>query len=109
MNIDTNNNNNNTFINTMFTTIKWAFEISAIYLLWIVLHYCAAILYSDYCTPLTLKGFLMSPFLVPSPHCRALRWVINTGSDVIINMWIVFGTWIGAKLCGNLLQKNKDP
>jgi hypothetical protein len=96
----------NTFIDSIITTLKWFFEISSLYLLWITIHYIAGILYSEYCTPFTIFGFLASPFLVAAPHCRALRWVINTGGDIIVNMWIIIGTWLGAKLCGNLLTNN---
>jgi len=102
------NNNNNSFVNSVITTVKWTFEISGIYLLWIVLHYASGILYSKYCTPNSIFGFLASPVLAASPHCRGLRWVINTGGDVIVNMWVIIGTWVAAKLCGNLLNKKNE-
>jgi hypothetical protein len=101
-----NNKNNITFVCSIITTIKWLFEISSIYLLWIILHYVSGIFYPKYCTPNSIFGFLASPVLAAAPHCRALRWIINTGGDIIVNMWVVIGTWIGAKLCGNLLAKN---
>jgi hypothetical protein len=97
------NNNNNTIINSVIMTIRWFFELSGIYVMWIVLHYIAGILYSNYCTPNTVFGFLASPVLAAAPHCRAMRWVISTGGDIIINMWVIIGTWIAGKLCGNLL------
>jgi hypothetical protein len=100
-----NKNNKNSFISVIFTTTKWVYEITSIYLLWIILHYFAGVLYYEYCTPLTFSGFIMSPFLVAAPHCRSLRWVISNGGDIIINMWVIFGTWVGAKLCGSLLDK----
>jgi hypothetical protein len=69
-----------------------------IYLLWIVLHYISPHLYVHFCVPLTLQGFIMSPFIAPSPHCQALRWAIYNGGNTIIAMWVVFGTWIMQKL-----------
>ena len=69
-----------------------------IYLLWIVLHYISPHLYVHFCVPLTLHGFIMSPFIAPSPHCQALRWAIYNGGNTIIAMWVVFGTWIMQKL-----------
>ena len=98
----------NSFVSSVVTTVKWIFEISSIYLLWIILHYASGILYSKYCTPDSIFGFLASPILAASPHCRGLRWVISTGGDIIVNMWVVIGTWIAAKLCGNLLNNKND-
>ena len=36
----------------------------------------------------------MAPFLVASPHCTGLRWVITTGGQQIVTMWTVIGTWL---------------
>jgi len=69
-----------------------------IYLVWIVLHYITPHLYVHFCVPLTMQGFIMSPFMAPSPHCQALRWAIYNGGNTIISMWIVFGTWIMQQL-----------
>lgn len=100
--------NNNTFVSSALTTIRWFFELSGIYIMWIVLHYIAGILYCKYCTPDSIFGFLASPVLAAAPHCRAIRWVISTGGDIIVNMWVIIGTWIAAKLCGNLLTNNAN-
>jgi hypothetical protein len=37
---------------------------------------------------------LISPFVVPTPYCVGLRWVISKGAQVIDFMWIVIGKWI---------------
>ena len=63
------------------------------YGLWIIAHYVAANVYPMMCADLTLKGFLMSPFVVATPHCTALRWVIDSGGNVITSMWVVLGAW----------------
>ena len=76
-------------------------EICGIYLLWILLHYLASHLYARFCVPSTFWGFLMSPFLVPAPHCQALRWTIYNGGVVINSMWTVIGVWV----CGKLIVK----
>ena len=83
--------------------IKIAFEIIGIYLLWIILHYVAGILYCKLCTPTNIVGFIISPFIALTPYCRALRWVIFNGGNIINNMWIVLGTWIATKICKNVL------
>jgi hypothetical protein len=73
-------------------------ELCGIYLVWIVLHYLSSHLYVAWCAPLTIVGFLLSPFVVPAPHCQAFRWVIVNGSNYITTMWFTFGTWIAKKI-----------
>jgi hypothetical protein len=78
---------------------KFISQVAGVYLAWITLHYGAAHLYTKFCAHDTLVGFILSPFMVVAPHCRALRWVVHTASGVIENMWLVFGTWV----CANIL------
>lgn len=70
------------------------FKISGIYLLWICLHYFAAHLYVKFCVPNTIIGFMLSPFMVATTHCQALRWIVYNGANVINNMWLLIGAWI---------------
>ena len=65
-----------------------------VYLSIVLLHYGAANLYPRMCTPVTVIGFLMSPFMVIAPHCEGLRWVIGFTGTQIRNMWL----WIGGYL-----------
>jgi hypothetical protein len=89
-------------IKTLFTIIKRVFNFMyysvSIYLLWILIHFCASHLYIYYCVPLTVSGFLVSPFLVSAPHCKALNWAIYNGSNIISYMWIIIGTWVCSKI-----------
>lgn len=79
--------------------ISWMVKSSVgIYGIWVLLHYITPHLYVHFCVPLTFRGFIMSPFIAPSPHCQALRWAIYNGGNTIIAMWVVFGTWIMQKL-----------
>jgi len=73
-------------------------NVAGIYIGWTVIHMIASNLYPVYCAEMTLWGLIKSVFVAPAPHCRALRWVINTGGSTIEQMWIVLGTW----LCGNI-------
>jgi hypothetical protein len=73
-------------------------ELCGIYFVWIVLHYVSSHLYVTWCTPLTAVGFVLSPFVVPAPHCQAFRWVIVNGSNSITAMWFTLGTWIAKKI-----------
>lgn len=70
------------------------FKVSAIYLLWICLHYFSAHLYVKFCVPNTILGFIMSPFMVMTPHCQGLRWIVYSAANIINNMWMVIGAWI---------------
>lgn len=90
-------------------TFKFFIRISGIYLLWICLHYFASHLYIRLCVPNNWYGFIISPFLTATPHCRGLRWIVYNGADIINNMWLVIGSWI----CSNILvlpreQQNND-
>ena len=63
------------------------------YIMWIVLQYTAAHLYPEYCMPISISGFLLSPFMVSAPHCVAMRWMITEGSNIIITMWVTLGAY----------------
>lgn len=69
-------------------------KISGIYLLWIFLHYFSAHLYVKFCVPNTIIGFIMSPFMIMTPHCQGLRWIVYNAANIINNMWILIGAWI---------------
>jgi len=73
--------------------IDFAVKIFWIYFIWILIHYISSHLYTYFCLPPTVLGFIMSPFMTTTPHCQALRWVIYTGGNSIGNMWIIIGTW----------------
>jgi hypothetical protein len=75
-------------------TILFLCKVSSIYLLWICLHYFSAHLYVKFCVPNTMTGFIMSPFLIMTPHCQGLRWIVYNAANIINNMWLLIGTWI---------------
>ena len=74
----------------LFTAI---YSIFGYYLMWITLHYLAVHLYHIYCAPLTITGFILSPFMVSAPHCVAMRWLVTQGANVIITMWVAIGAY----------------
>lgn len=80
--------------NKIITFIYWAYVASKVYVLWILLHYFASHLYVYYCVPKTLIGFIVSPFLIASPQCHSLRWVVYNGANIISNMWVILGSWL---------------
>jgi hypothetical protein len=75
-------------------TILFLFKASSIYLLWICLHYFSAHLYVKFCVPDTMVGFFMSPFVIMTPHCQGLRWIVYNAANIINNMWLLIGAWI---------------
>jgi hypothetical protein len=87
---------------------KFIFGVSGIYLVWICLHYFASHLYVKFCVPSTVVGFLLSPFMTATPHCQGLRWVVYNASNMINNMWIVLGTWVGSTLLNFNTQTPHD-
>jgi len=88
--------------------VRFLFEVCGIYLFWIILHFSAANLYPKYCALPTLIGFIESPFQVMSPHCVALRWIINTGGNIMTQMWFVLGTWITGKIFTSFFSDSKN-
>lgn len=60
----------------------------------ILVHFLGANLYSQLCTSQTLQGLLLSPFLVPAPHCEGLRWVVYNGALRINAMWLLLGSHV---------------
>jgi hypothetical protein len=87
---------------------KFIFGVSGIYLLWICLHYFASHLYVKFCVPSTIMGFILSPFMTATPHCQGLRWVVYNAANMINNMWIVCGTWVGSTLLNFNTQTPRD-
>ena len=74
------------------------FSLVAVYFSWISMHYVCTHVYAEYCTPKTIKGLIISPFVVVAPHCTGLRWCITQGANTITTMWGVLGTWVAAKM-----------
>jgi hypothetical protein len=88
--------------------IKFIFGASGIYLIWICLHYFASHLYVKFCVPTTVMGFILSPFMTATPHCQGLRWVVYNAANMINNMWLVLGTWVGSMLLNFNTYKPPD-
>jgi len=78
----------------LYKSIVTFVKVFGIYFIWICLHYFSAHLYVEYCVPNTLYGFLMSPFIIATPHCQGLRWIVYNAASIINNMWLMIGTWI---------------
>jgi hypothetical protein len=66
-------------------------RIASLYILWIFLHYASAHVYTELCVPPTVKGFLLSPFVIATPHCSAMRWLMQNGANSINAAWLILG------------------
>jgi len=82
----------------VFGAIRFVYINFGIYLLWILMHYVASHIYVHWCVPATIMGLIMSPFMVPAPHCYGLRWIIYQGGNSIIVMWSFIGFWLIGKI-----------
>ena len=87
-------NYSNKFVSYIFKTSVFLFKISGIYMLWICLHYFSAHLYIKFCVPNSIIGFIMSSFMISTPHCQGLRWIVYNAANIINHMWILIGAWI---------------
>lgn len=69
-----------------------------IYVLWILAHFVASHLYVQLCTPWSVFGVLASPFLIASPHCQGLRWIIYEAGGKVGLMWGLLAGWVLGKI-----------
>jgi len=74
--------------------LRNAVRVCLLYLFIMTIHYVSIHLYMYLCTPKTIRGFMMTPFIVPAPHCQSLIWVIQYTNGHIVNMWILLGTFL---------------
>jgi hypothetical protein len=86
------------FTDRVWGWITFVKTVAGIYILWVLTHYVASHLYVSWCVPATFVGFIASPFLIPAPHCQALRWAVYTGGNSIMAMWGAFGLWLLKKV-----------
>ena len=81
------------FVAAFATFIQNVWKPCSIYLFWICVHYAATHLYIYMCAPDTIMGFILSPLMVVTPQCKAVRWVLFNSLTVIDHMWLVLTTW----------------
>ena len=82
-------------------------NISSIWLGWILIHWGAVTLYSEECSGRSLVKIITSPLTSQSPPCKGLLWAINTSSEAIKHMWILGGGWVMIKLTNILKYKQE--
>ena len=87
-------NSKNILKKTLNANINVFNNVYFVFIFWVILHYISSHMYIYYCTPKSVYGFSMSPFIIAAPHCQALSWVVYNGGNTIISMWITFGFWL---------------
>ena len=85
-------------INNNYLAMRPAVNCVTIYFIWALVHYASVHIYANLCAPLSVRGFIASAFLVPSPHCEALGWIIYNGSLTSRAMWVMLGCYISTRL-----------
>ena len=80
------------------TLIRECWNISRIYLCWILVHMISVNMYCHFCAHISLYGLFMSPFVTVAPHCVALRWLTTNSINSISHMWTVIGAWLITKI-----------
>jgi len=60
----------------------------------VLVHFASSNIYPSICCPKTFWGFIMTPFMVVTPHCEGLRWIVHYTGEQIRNVWI----WLGGYL-----------
>ena len=74
---------------------------SSVYLLWVGMHYISSHAYPYLCADFSFTGMVTSPFMVLTPHCKAIHWLQQTSTLAIENMWVVLGSWMATQLLPN--------
>jgi hypothetical protein len=80
---------------------KLFFEIARpilLFCVWILIHHIVSNLYAELCAPKTLFGLFITPFIVSSPHCSSMRWLINNSIMFIENGWILASIFVCEKI-----------
>jgi len=85
---------------------SYPFKMVAVYFICVLAHFGAAHLYTYFCVPFSLYGFLMSPFMTLSPQCQALRWTVyNSGSTINI-MWFMLANLLIRRISDLTFKKS---
>lgn len=87
-----------------YFTFQFLYDVSGVFIIWIVIHYLAANLYSLLCAELTMFGFMKSIIVAQEPHCIAMRWIIYNGGNMINSMWLSIAAWFTTKVFKNIIS-----
>jgi hypothetical protein len=75
------------------STFTATFSAVKVYLFWNTMHWTAIQLYQYFCAPKTLIGYLMTPIMTQTPHCKTLDWVHRTSTNAFNSIATILVTW----------------
>ena len=78
------------------------------YMMWITIHYLSANLYSEFCTDWSIYGFILFPFTAVTPWCKSLSWIIQKGTVVLDEGYLLLGTYFSLQLMKHLPINNNN-
>jgi hypothetical protein len=64
----------------------------------ISLHYLSANFYTTYCVHWSITGFLNTPFLFDSMHCKISRWIFIESYNYIHSFWLLLASYTITKI-----------
>ena len=71
---------------------------------WTVVHFASVHAYGRVCVPLTASGLVLSPLMVNTPHCSALRWVLQRGAFGICETWDLLALTMASAVATSVLR-----
>ena len=78
--------------------IKRVFKFLMTYIVWVSLSYFSIHAQARFCAEWSIMGFLSHSFVVNSPHCNALKWLINEGSSSISRLFAMVAIYVATTL-----------
>ena len=57
---------------------------------WTAVHWCSVQLYQKLCIPNTIYGYIFTPMMVQTPHCKMLIWFHSASIDAFNSLKTVF-------------------
>ena len=68
-------------------------------LIWVGIHNVSAWLYNDWCVPRNILAMLVSPVIINSTQCVALRWMLtHTAASLPVGTLVTIGNQMTAYL-----------
>jgi hypothetical protein len=64
-----------------------------VYLFWNTMHWGAIQFYQHFCAPQTIIGYIMTPLMSQTPHCRTADWIHRTSTDAFNSITTLVVTW----------------
>jgi hypothetical protein len=64
-----------------------------VYLFWNTMHWGAIQFYQHFCAPKTFIGYIMTPLMSQTPHCRTAHWIHQTSTNAFNSITTLIVSW----------------